>query len=217
MAGYQTIGARELDDNGPGQGIIIDVRTKMEHDEKHLGRAHAHMPLDQLNPRDFMLRHGLDRDAHVYVLCRSGARAKQAADKFLADGFSNIHVVEGGIVACEECGVPVQGRATEAGLSAAVMKTAGALPLERQVRIAAGLIAGLGALLGLAVHPVFTLIPLFVGGGLVFSGVTDRCGLALVLTRAPWNKSMAGATSCATKSCSVSAKPSGSTKTGSCS
>ncbi len=216
MTAYQTMSARELDNKAIGQGVIIDVRTKMEHNEKHLGRAHAHVPLDELDPRDFMLRHGLGRDSDIYVLCRSGARAKQAAEKFIADGFSNVYVVDGGLMACEESGVAVQGQAAAAGMSAPQKSGGGVIPLERQVRIAAGLMAGLGALLGLVAHPVFTLIPLFVGGGLVFSGVTDRCGLALVLTKAPWNKSAVTGATCGTGACSMD-KNKASTKTGSCS
>ena len=206
MTSYQTISAQDLERKGTGQGIIVDVRTKMEHDEKHLGMSHAHMPLDELNPRDFMQRHGLDRDANVYVLCRSGNRAKQAAEKFVAEGYNHVHVIEGGLMACEDCGHRVEG-----GQASPMTTTAKgiSIPLERQVRIAAGLIAGVGALLGLFVHPFFTVIPLFVGGGLVFAGVTDRCGMALVLTKAPWNKTVASAT------CGI--KSAGSTKTGSCS
>jgi len=46
----------------------------------------------------------------------------------------------------------------------------------------------MGALLALFVNPAFVAIPLFVGCGLIFAGVTDRCGMMLVLTKAPWNK-----------------------------
>ena len=82
------------------------------------------------------------------------------------------------------------------------VKTKGPISLERQVRIAAGAIAALGALLGLMLNPLFSIIPLFVGGGLVFAGVTDRCGMALVLTKAPWNKINQG--TCTTTTSSIS-------------
>jgi len=42
--------------------------------------------------------------------------------------------------------------------------------------------------LALTTSSAFALIPLFVGGGLVYAGVTNNCGMALVLTKAPWNK-----------------------------
>lgn len=171
------------------ESIVLDVRTDMEHAEKRLAADHAHVPLDQLQPADFMMRHGMDKDSGVYILCRSGKRAAQAAEKFVVQGYNNVHVIEGGILACEECGCALKGGPASEKAETAIQKQA-SLPLERQVRIAAGAIAGTGALLALIVHPAFSLIPLFVGGGLVYAGITDRCGLALILTKAPWNMGM---------------------------
>ena len=185
MTSFSTIRAESLGHMDPNKGIIIDVRTKMEHAEKHIVFGHAHVPLDELKPTDFMMRHGLDHDSDVYILCRSGKRATQAAEKFAAEGYRKVKVVEGGIIACEDCGHEVKGHGAEN--SASGTKVKGPISLERQVRIAAGLFAATGAALGLFISPLFTLIPLFVGCGLIFAGVTDRCGMALVLTKAPWN------------------------------
>ena len=62
------------------------------------------------------------------------------------------------------------------------------ISLERQVRIAAGLLVLAGAVLALAVHPLFVLLSGFVGAGLTFAGLTDTCGMALVLAKMPWNR-----------------------------
>lgn len=186
MTSYKTIKAEMLRQVDLDEGIIIDVRTQMEHAEKHLTFGHALMPLDQLNPTDFMLNHGLDKDANVYVLCRSGKRAAQAADKFVLEGYRSVYVIEGGIISCEDCGHDLQGHTANANTPSDPSKKP--LSLERQVRIAAGAIAASGALMGLFFSPVFTLIPLFVGCGLMFAGITDRCGMALVLTKTPWNR-----------------------------
>jgi hypothetical protein len=59
--------------------------------------------------------------------------------------------------------------------------------LERQVRVVAGSLVLLGILLSL-VHPAFLGLSAFVGAGLIFAGVTDYCGMALLLARMPWNK-----------------------------
>jgi rhodanese-related sulfurtransferase len=203
MTGYQTFRAEELPSLDPNESIILDVRTGMEHAEKRLAFGHAHVPLDALKPADFMMRHGLDKDFGVYILCGSGKRAAQAAEKFVADGYRNIHVIEGGIIACEDCGHDMKGHGT--GTSANGVKAKGPISLERQVRIAAGAIAATGALLGLTVNPLFGVIPLFAGGGLMFAGMTDRCGMALVLTKAPWNR-MSDSAACATTGCAASAK-----------
>jgi len=186
MTSFTTINTKELDHMDPNQGIILDVRTKMEHAEKHIGFGHAHVPLDELKPTDFMMRHGLDKDSDVYILCRSGKRATQAAEKFMAEGYRNIKVIEGGILACEDCGHDIRGHG--AGIPTNSVKAKGPISLERQVRIVAGLFATTGVALGLLVSPAFTIIPLFVGCGLIFAGITNRCGMALVLTKAPWNK-----------------------------
>lgn len=199
MTSFSTIRAQDLDYMDPHQGVILDVRTYMEYAEKHIGFGHAHVPLDDLKPTDFMMRLGLDRDADVYILCRNGKRATQAAEQFAAEGYRNVKVIEGGIIACEDCGHDIKGHSAGAGASG--VKTNGPISLERQVRIAAGLFAAMGAALGLFVHPAFTFIPLFVGCGLIFAGLTDRCGMALVLTKAPWNTINGGG--CGTSSCAA--------------
>ena len=59
--------------------------------------------------------------------------------------------------------------------------------LDRQVRIAAGSLVFLGTLGGIVIHPAFLAVPLFVGGGLVFAGLTGFCGLGELLKKLPWN------------------------------
>ena len=62
------------------------------------------------------------------------------------------------------------------------------MSLERQVRIAAGSLVLLGVALAWFVHPNFIAISAFVGAGLVFAGVTDTCGMGLLLAKMPWNR-----------------------------
>ena len=62
------------------------------------------------------------------------------------------------------------------------------ISLERQVRMAAGTLAATGGILALAVNPLFGLLAAFVGGGLVFAGLTDTCGMAMLLSRLPYNR-----------------------------
>jgi hypothetical protein len=68
--------------------------------------------------------------------------------------------------------------------------------LERQVRIAAGSLVLLGVGLGWYVHPGFFGLAAFVGAGLVFAGVTDTCGMGMLLARMPWNQCGGGKNSC---------------------
>lgn len=180
--------------------IIIDVRTRMEHDACRLCRLHQHIPLDQLEPQQFLQQHGYGLVRPLYLLCRGGTRARQAAEKFVAAGCQNVFVVTGGLDACQGLGQPVEGHAVSPGNAS----LRAPITLERQVRIAAGSIVVLGSMLALMWSVGFAIIPLLVGGGLIFAGITDRCGLALVLTKAPWNQPCAVAS---TRCCLPSHSP----------
>lgn len=164
---------------GPGQSLdLIDVRTPVEFRERHLAAA-RNVPLDQLDPAAVMRSRGDSREP-LYVICNAGGRGRQAAELFSKAGFPNVINVEGGTAACVEAGLPV-------------VRGKKAVSLERQVRIAAGSLVVLGAGLGYFVHPWFIGLSAFVGGGLVFAGVTDTCGMGLLLARMPWNHIAASA------------------------
>jgi hypothetical protein len=38
------------------------------------------------------------------------------------------------------------------------------------------------------VHPGGFALSAFVGAGLVFAGVTDTCGMGMLIARMPWNR-----------------------------
>jgi hypothetical protein len=59
--------------------------------------------------------------------------------------------------------------------------------LERQVRLGAGLLVLVGAVLAFAVNANWLFLSAFVGLGLTFAGVTDVCPMAEILERMPWN------------------------------
>lgn len=191
MENIKTIHPTQLASLAKQGCTILDVRTDMEHREAHLNCKHIHVPLDTLDAQKFMTDNNLSADSDVYILCRGGKRAASAAEMFEAAGYHNVHVIEGGLLACQECGTDVSGTTIPAKTTSCCTPrpaTSAPISLERQVRIAAGLFVGLGSLLALTSSAVFALIPLAVGCGLVFAGITDRCGLALILTKAPWNK-----------------------------
>jgi rhodanese-related sulfurtransferase len=153
---------------------LLDVRTPVEFREVHVEFA-RNLPLDQLDPAAVMAaRNGL-RDEPLYVICRSGNRAKQACDKIVAAGFPNVVNVAGGTEAWDEAGLPV-------------VRGKKAISLERQVRITAGSLVFLGAVLAWLVHPAFVGLCAFIGAGLVFAGVTDTCGMGMLLAKMPWNQ-----------------------------
>ena len=61
------------------------------------------------------------------------------------------------------------------------------MSLERQIRIAAGACVFIGAELGYFVNPAWIVLPAFVGAGLVFAGITDTCGMGMLIALMPWN------------------------------
>jgi rhodanese-related sulfurtransferase len=152
---------------------LIDVRTPAEFGEVHASCARL-VPLDELDPRAVMEGRA-SRGEPLYVICRSGNRAAKACAKFVAAGYPDVVNVEGGTLAWAEAGLPV-------------VRGKEAMSLERQVRIAAGALVFVGSLLGGLVSPWWFLLSGFVGAGLVFAGITDTCGMAMVLAKMPWNR-----------------------------
>jgi rhodanese-related sulfurtransferase len=167
------------------KAVVIDVRTPVEFAEVHADRA-VNLPLDRLNLAS-LTQVGCTRlDKPVYLLCRSGQRAAKAAEKLQTAGYTHPVVITGGTLAWIEAGLPV------------TRGTAKIISLERQVRIAAGAMVLSGALLAHFVHPGFVWLAGFVGAGLMFAGITDFCGMGLLLAKLPWNQRVQP-TSCAQK------------------
>jgi rhodanese-related sulfurtransferase len=153
---------------------LIDVRTPAEFQELHAVPS-RNIPLDQLDPSALIHSRDGSPAAPYYLICRSGSRGKKACEKLVNAGCENVVNVEGGTLAWESAGLPV-------------VRGKKVMSLERQVRIAAGLLICLGALLSCLVHTAFIALSAFVGAGLVFAGVTDTCGMGLLLARMPWNR-----------------------------
>jgi rhodanese-related sulfurtransferase len=154
---------------------LLDVRTPVEFAEIHVPQARS-IPLDEISPKDLAVSGQIRKDQPVYLLCRSGQRATKAAEKFAREGFSEPVVITGGTVAWIEANLPV------------VRGQSKVISLERQVRIVAGALVFTGVALGWFVHRGFYGLSVFVGAGLVFAGITDFCGMGLLLAKAPWNK-----------------------------
>ncbi len=160
---------------------LIDVRTPVEFQEVHIEIA-RNVPLDRLDPAALMQDRNGSASEPLYILCRSGSRGQQGCEKFFKAGFINVVNVEGGTMACVEAGLPV-------------VRGKNAISLERQVRITAGLLVLLGVGLSF-VHAAFIGLSAFVGAGLVFAGITDTCGMGMMLARMPWNQCKDDTKSC---------------------
>ncbi len=161
---------------------VIDVRTPAEYREVHAEVARL-VPLDALDPAKVLAERTGESEEPLYVICQSGNRGRKACEAFLAAGYRNVVNVDGGTKAWEAAGLPV-------------VRGKKSISLERQVRIAAGSLVLLGTALGAFVHPGFLGVAAFVGAGLVFAGVTDTCGMGMLLAKMPWNRAGKEAEAC---------------------
>jgi rhodanese-related sulfurtransferase len=151
---------------------LLDVRTPGEYESVHIRGAY-NVPLDRLDEYAMEIRSNVE--SPVVLICQSGVRARRAEEALKSCSMTNLHVLDGGVNGWVADGQPVERGATR-------------ISLERQVRIAAGSLAALGGVLALAVDPLWALLPAFIGSGLVFAGITDTCGMAMVLSKLPYNR-----------------------------
>ncbi|WP_052869486.1 rhodanese-like domain-containing protein [Streptomyces niger] len=160
---------------------LIDVRTPGEYASGHIPGAH-NVPLDQLDRAVPALRSVTARGP-LAVVCASGNRSATACD-LLADAGVTAASVTGGTSAWAAVGHPLERPAEGRAV----------WPMERQVRLAAGSIV-LAGVLADRVLPGAKYLSAAIGAGLVFSAVTDTCGMAKALAKLPHNRRPAAAPS----------------------
>jgi rhodanese-related sulfurtransferase len=174
---------RLLAAGGPVQ--LLDVRAPGEFAAAHVPGAKL-SPLDDLDAAAFQRQRGTD-DSPLYVLCQSGGRARKAIERLERAGVRGCVLVKGGTQGWMDAGLPV------------ILGRSNVLPLMRQVQITVGLISAVGAVLALAATPLFAIIPLVMGCGLVFAGISGTCGMALLLAKMPWNRAKTCGSCCEMK------------------
>jgi rhodanese-related sulfurtransferase len=155
---------------------LIDVRSPAEFESAHISGA-KNLPLGSSQLAQFINAQKEKQDI-VYVTCQKGGRAKTACGELAKESipFKNL---EGGMSGWIEAKLPViEGKSV--------------ISIERQVRIGAGAFVLLGVILHYIGFSDAILLSAFVGAGLMFAGITDTCGMALVLARMPWNQSTSG-------------------------
>ncbi len=157
-----------------GEFTVIDVRSPVEYATGHLPGAH-NVPLDRLDEAVEALKTAAAH-APLLVVCASGARSAKGCAQLAGRGIEAA-TLEGGTNSWAAAGYDVD---RPAGSPAT-------WPMDRQVRLAAGSLVVVGFLAGFAWQPAHWLSAA-VGAGLVFSGVTNTCGMAAVLSKLPHNR-----------------------------
>ena len=150
--------------------FLLDVRG---FDEFATGHAPAAVciPLPDLERR----AGEVPADRPVLVMCQSGGRSALAAARLRALGMDNITDVTGGFQAWRQAGLPT-------------LKQSGVFPLERQVRIAAGVLVLGFCVAGLLISPHFFYGAAFIGFMLALTGTLGICPMMSVLKLMPWNR-----------------------------
>ncbi|NLU70551.1 rhodanese-like domain-containing protein [Streptomyces sp. HNM0574] len=157
---------------------VVDVRTPGEYASGHVPGAH-NVPLDQLGSAVPALRTAAGK-RELLLVCASGNRSAQATGLLAEHGVEAADLA-GGTSGWSAAGHPLEHPAEKRATWA----------MERQVRFAAGSLVLTGLIAGRRL-PAVRLLSAGVAGGLVFSALTDTCGMARVLAKLPHNRPCAG-------------------------
>ncbi|BAG20994.1 MULTISPECIES: rhodanese-like domain-containing protein [Streptomyces] len=150
---------------------LLDVRTPGEFRTGHIPGAY-NVPLDTLREHRMELGRHLDQD--VVLVCRSGARATRAEEALAEAGLPNLRVLDGGMMAWEASGAPVN-------------RGEQRWEMERQVRLIAGSIVLVSGVVGFFV-PGVHLIGTAIGAGLTFAALSNTCAMGMMLAKLPYNR-----------------------------
>ncbi len=165
-----------------GEAILIDVREEAEHQAKNIPNSKL-IPLSQISKNNLPNFAGKKLVLH----CHSGKRSSMACQKLLnEDANLEIYNLEGGICAYENSAFAIEKSQNNF------------LPLDQQVQLIIGLTLFISSALTYFISEKFLIIPIFLGLGLSFAGITGFCGLALLVAKCPWNKG-----SSANKNCKI--------------
>ncbi|TDC85846.1 rhodanese-like domain-containing protein [Actinomadura sp. 7K507] len=157
----------------PDAPRLLDVRTPAEFAAAHIPGSY-NVPLDTLREHRAELRGSMD---DVVLICRTGARASQAERALVEAGMTKVHILEGGIVAWEAAGAPLN-------------RNRSRWDLERQVRLVAGLLVLTGVVGGLLV-PGLEWLAAAIGAGLTVAALTNTCMMGMLLAKLPFNRAPA--------------------------
>ncbi len=152
--------------------VLIDVREPAEFESFHIAESQS-IPLSEISDNIESLK----GNAHAAFICLTGNRSKIAASivKQEFGTSATVYNISGGIATWKKVGFPVTGSST-------------GFPVMRQVHIVAGLIALVSTTLAWFNVPYAILGAMFVGYGLLFSGLTGWCMMSMLLKLLPWNK-----------------------------
>lgn len=150
------------------KAVLFDTRTPDEHKSQRIEKSL------QISPSEIAKNIQSGDKIHV-IHCEMGACTIGIYQDIMRENpLLDIYILEGGLQAWREAGLPVSGT--------------GRLSILRQFHLIVGIFSLSGIILGTFVNLWFYLIPAFFSCGLIFSGATGICGLHQVLRKMPWNQ-----------------------------
>jgi rhodanese-related sulfurtransferase len=154
-----------------GEAVLIDVREP-EENEKDAIPGTILIPLQQLTVEKLVPYAG----KKIVFHCRSGKRSANACLKIVEKSPNlEVYTLEGGINSWKENGL------------ASTCSSSVKISIDRQVHIAVGGLILFFILLGYLAHPAFFMFSGLISIGLILSGISGKCWLALALMKMPWN------------------------------
>jgi rhodanese-related sulfurtransferase len=148
--------------------VIVDVRSEKEFLEGSYPGA-IHIPFGESN----LLRYQAYQKDHIALVCFSGNRAQKVKTLLEAQGYSHVSLLQNQMVHLEEQ------REAKSTL----------WTIDRQFRMALGILLGLGISLNLLFYSSASMTLLFgLFVGLMYSSITDNCYLKTFISNLPWNK-----------------------------
>lgn len=172
-----SISPQKLSDSlrhSPEDWFLIDVRSPGEFRSGHIPGA-SNYPINKFTAETAEQLHHAANGRTVCLICQSGVRSQKALGIWHSSDLDNVVELSGGMNQWP-------GEADIEGSQGF------SLSLDRQVRVVAGVNVLVGTLLGAFINPWFLLIPGMFGIGLTFAGLSGKCGLAIMLTKLPWNQ-----------------------------
>jgi rhodanese-related sulfurtransferase len=87
--------------------ILIDVRTQPEYTGE-LGHIKGTVLLPVQDITSWISNYENDKDKEIIMICRSGNRSGRATQYFLDNGFKDVYNMEGGMIAWNKAGYPLE-------------------------------------------------------------------------------------------------------------
>ena len=145
---FKSITPKELHDRTQAGGPVnlIDVRSPAEFAQVHAAGARS-VPLDTLSRNLIATQNG----EAVYVICKSGGRSSAGCARLIEQGLTNVVNVEGGTMAWQQAGLPVEALSEATGASQGLGRS-GWLRLAGVL----GVVISLG--LSIAASPYFAVV-----------------------------------------------------------